>query len=37
MTCWPNALVSLGAIAREVMSVPPPGAKGLIRRIDLAG
>src|SRR5215203_4502850 len=37
MICWPHAAASFCATARAVMSAPPPGATGTIRRIGLSG
>src|SRR5258708_5038716 len=37
MTCCPQRSVSFAAMARAVMSVPPPGTKGAMSRTGLAG
>ena len=36
-TCWPRNSESLGATMRAVMSVPPPGEKGEMKRTGLDG
>src|SRR5262245_22578439 len=37
MNCWPNLSESLWAKVRAMMSVPPPGLNGTIKRTGLVG
>ena len=37
MSCWPVLSVNLGASSREIVSLPPPGGYGTMRRTGFVG